>query len=180
MATLGTATHPDCEFQHAIDNQNKLGWFPMIMGYISLHWRGVQQAYYVSLGRRNTGKQWAIQLIIQFFNVSWDMWEHRNGITHDPNSPAQRRRAFALNARIQSEYRLGSQRLLPRDPRGFHKPLSHVLGYDLQDNEQWLSSVHFARICWSHRRDAARAAMDASRRALRNWLIPAPTQPVIP
>ena len=95
--------------------KNKLGWFPMIMGHISLHWRAVQHAYYVSLGKQNTGKQWAIQLIIQFFNVSWDMWEHRNGITHGSNSPAQRRRAAALNAQIHSEYSLGSKRLLPRD-----------------------------------------------------------------
>ena len=129
------------------------------------------------LGKRNTGKQWAIQLIIQFFNVSWDMWEHRNGITHGPNAPAQRRRASALNVQIHSEYRSRTFRLLPRDKRWFHKPLAHVLAYDIQEKEQWLSSVHFARIRWTNRRDTARAAMDASRQLLCNWLLPSPTNP---
>jgi hypothetical protein len=51
------------------------------MGRISIEWKVVQQAYYYEwLGKHNTGKKWALALIQKTFEVSWDMWDHRNEV----------------------------------------------------------------------------------------------------
>jgi hypothetical protein len=172
--------HPDSEITHVIDAQCAIGWFPFLMGHISNHWKSVQHAYFLWQGRRNTGKKWATQLIIQLQNVSWDMWEHRNGILHNTMTPAKLRALARLDDSIQEEYSAGTHRLLPRDHRWFDKPIETVLGYPFQEKEQWLSSVLYARIRWRHRRDVARASLDASRRVLRNWLVRAPPPPAVP
>jgi hypothetical protein len=53
---------------------------------------------------QNTGKQWAKKLIIQLFNISWDMWEHRNGIKFNTMTPAKIRETIELNRQIEQEF----------------------------------------------------------------------------
>jgi hypothetical protein len=67
------------------------------MGRMSLQWKAVQQRYYEWLGKRNTGKKWAMALIQKVWDVSWDMWDHRNNVRLKTITPAKRRRTLALN-----------------------------------------------------------------------------------
>jgi hypothetical protein len=66
----------NCSFKKALHAQNAIGWYPFLMGHISNYWSDAQQAYYTKLALDNTGKQWVKQLILQLFNISWDMWDH--------------------------------------------------------------------------------------------------------
>jgi hypothetical protein len=93
----------NCSFKKALKAQNSIGWYPLLLGHVSNSWRDVQQAYYTSLGLDNTGKQWVKQLILQLFNISWDMWEHRNGIKHNTIHPAKAREIQQLDLRIHDE-----------------------------------------------------------------------------
>lgn len=40
---------------------------------------------------QENSEQWVKQLIIQLFNISWDMWTHRNGIKHNTITAAKQR-----------------------------------------------------------------------------------------
>ena len=84
----------------ALFDQQNIGWYPFLLGHVSIHWRSVQQAYYTWIGHRNTGKKWVKQLILQLFNISWDMWEHRNGIKHNTLTPEKRRKLHTLDTTI--------------------------------------------------------------------------------
>ncbi len=75
--------------REAIRCQDKLGWYNFLMGCISLHWKAVQQRYYEWLGNRNTGKKWATALIQKVWDVSWDMWDHRNDVRLNTITPAK-------------------------------------------------------------------------------------------
>ena len=162
----------------ALDSQNDIGWYPFMMGHISHHWIGTQQAYYDSLSVQHTGRQWAKQLIIKLFNTSWDMWEHRNGIKHDTITPEKIRTLRHLDDSIRAEYSVGDKGLLPRDKRWLFHPLQTVLDtYTVVSKQQWLESVANARLKWARRRELARAAQDKSRQLLRDWLDSVPSHP---
>ena len=138
---------------------------------MSNHWQGVQQKYYEWISRRNTGRQWVQQLILQLFNVSWDLWEHRNGIRHNTPTAANLRELALLNGRIQQEFDTGDKNLLPRDKQWLSIPRERILSeYSTAQKEQWLASVDFARLRWTRRRDLAHIAMSRSRQLLRQWL----------
>jgi hypothetical protein len=49
----------------AIDAQDRMGWLAFFEGCIAVEWAGVQQAHFLWLGRRNTGKRWATSLVCQ-------------------------------------------------------------------------------------------------------------------
>lgn len=167
--------------RQAIKNQNDIGWYPFLLGHVSNHWRGVQQAYYDRLSLDNTGKQWVKQLIVQLFNISWDLWEHRNGIKHNSMTPAKLRAILVLDTRIRAEFDLGDAHLHIRDKRWFVKPLHTILDtYTTVEKGQWLASVEMSRWRWTRRRDLHRFQQDASRQLLRNWMATQPTPPNLP
>jgi hypothetical protein len=137
------------------------------MGHISNYWSDAQQAYYTSLALDNTGKQWVKQLILQRFNISWDMWEHRNGIKYNTVTPARLLATQRLDKKISEEYQTGDKSLLPRDRKWFPKSLEHTLThYSSVQKAQWLASVDNARWRWTRRKDLLRAPQDASRQLL--------------
>lgn len=161
----------DCTFKEALKNQDDIGWYPFLMGHVSNHWKGVQQDYYNSLALDNTGKQWVKQLILQLFNISWDMWDHRNNIKHKTLNPITLREIAILDTRIREEFELGSQELLSRDKRWFSKPHKVIIAkFTKVEKEQWLASVSNARWRWIRRREITRASQEASRRLLLNWI----------
>ena len=164
-----------CDFKPAIASQDFIGWYPFLLGHVSNHWRGIQQAYYEWLGRRNTGKKWIKLLIQQLFNVSWDMWEHRNAIKHNTPTAAKLREIQALDVDIRQEFSTGSTNLLPRDVQWFKHPSETIItSYSIQEKKQWLTSVAHARFRWARRRELERSSQNSSRTLLRNWLIPIP------
>jgi hypothetical protein len=136
----------DCTFREAVLDQDTIGWYPFLLGQVSIHWKSVQHAYYQSLGLDNTGKQWVRLLILQLFNISWDMWEHRNGIKHKTLTPAKRRAIQLLDQRIYSEFATGSRHLLPRDKRWLRGSAHDLVAkLDTVQKSQWLASVANAR-----------------------------------
>jgi hypothetical protein len=146
------------------------------MGRVSLQWKAVQQRYYEWLGRRNTGKKWATVLIQKVWEVSWDMWDHRNDVRLKTITPAKKRRILALNLLVANEYERGREGLRTKDQHWLSKPLEHILQYDLNRKEQWAESVQLARVRFGNQA-AHEAAMNRRQRELLNtWLaLAAPT-----
>ena len=93
------------------------------MGFWSWRWAEVQQAHYMFLGKRYSGRRWLVLLIQQIWNTSWDQWEHRNAIFHAAEVlrlQAERRAA------IQAAYS-GPLRSSPRFRFLFRRPLDRRL-----------------------------------------------------
>ena len=158
----------DCPFKQALLDQNRIGWYPLLLGHVSNHWQGVQQKYYDWLNLQNTGRQWVKQLILQLFRISWDMWEHRNGIKHQTMTPAKLLAQRKVDDLIRAEYNRGYSDLLPQDKKWLDLPLLSLLeNYTLVQKKQWLASVSTARCRWKRRREIARASLDASQRLMR-------------
>jgi hypothetical protein len=65
--------------------QDLIGWDYFIEGFIPATWIESQTQHFLSLNRLESGKRWASALIRKMWNIAWDLWEHRNSITHMTN-----------------------------------------------------------------------------------------------
>jgi hypothetical protein len=102
-----------------------------LMGRLSIRWRDVQHRYYEWLQRHNTGKAWLQALIKKVWEVSWDMWDHRNEVRTTTITPATMWETENLNKQIIEQFEEGVVGLGQKDHHFLDKPLGHVLGYDL-------------------------------------------------
>jgi hypothetical protein len=72
--------------------QQKIGVYGMIRGYISKEWVQEQQQYLYSRekdGNNKTydsGKKWATHLVLHFWNCNREIWKNRNEAVHNPTS----------------------------------------------------------------------------------------------
>jgi hypothetical protein len=67
--------------------QSRLGWQAFIEGAILQTWAAKQHKYYEWIKQKNTCKQWLTTLIKKFWELSWNMWDQRNGDLNNPSSP---------------------------------------------------------------------------------------------
>ena len=51
----------------AINAQDQIGWLAFLEGCIAVKWAGVQDAHFLWLGGRNTGKRWATSLLVKLW-----------------------------------------------------------------------------------------------------------------
>jgi hypothetical protein len=54
------------------------------MGRLLDCWAPLQHKYFQSLGKLTKGHSWAVPLIVQLWQLSWNQWDHRNEINKTP------------------------------------------------------------------------------------------------
>jgi hypothetical protein len=67
-----------------VQAQDLIGWRAFLEGAVLKAWAAKQQDYYDWIQRRNTRKRWITTLIKKLWEISWNMWEHRNGELANP------------------------------------------------------------------------------------------------
>jgi hypothetical protein len=134
-----------------VTKQDSIGWKNFLEGCVLQEWAEKQQEYYEWLQRRNTGKRWITVLIKKLWEISWNMWEQRNGEVNNPASPASLREHARLDAKITQEYEDLST-LYIRDRRWFRRPKEVLFTEPLEYKTQWLESVCLARARYARRR----------------------------
>jgi hypothetical protein len=74
---------------------------------IAIEWAGVQEAHFIWLSCRNTGKRWATSLIVKLWEVAWDLWDHRNQIKFNLEMAQDLARKESILLAVCSEYAFG-------------------------------------------------------------------------
>jgi hypothetical protein len=156
--------------REAVMYQDELGWYNFLMGRISIQWKEVQHRYYQWLGKRNTGRKWATALIKKVWEVSWDMWDHRNKVRLNTVTPAQIRRNEALDALIHDEYLRGTTGMTPRDHHWLSHAKERILEYPYERKEQWGESIQLARIRFGNRDEHEAASNRQQRVLIGTWI----------
>jgi hypothetical protein len=54
-----------------------------VKGRIAKSWTPLQSTDFAGQQLRNTGKSWAAALTLAIWELSWQMWDHRNDILHN-------------------------------------------------------------------------------------------------
>jgi len=128
--------------------QAHIGWDRMMDGWISRKWRDHQERIWKSIKSRKSSLRWTAALIQKMWDVSWDMWEHRNKELHEGDTAQQAILHSAVDAQIKKLYEGGAQQL-PRDALKFlQTPQETVLSYTLALKRLWLESVKAAQQRW--------------------------------
>jgi hypothetical protein len=156
--------------QCALVAQNTIGWYNFLTGKVSIRWQHVQQQYFNWLKRRNTGEAWVTALIKKLWEVSWDLWDHRNEVRLNTLSPINHRILEDLNAQISAKFNTGIAGLGHREHHWLDKPKAHVLGYDKEHKAQWLASLDLARARFINRREFAASSLRKQRKMMDAWL----------
>jgi hypothetical protein len=149
-----------------IRKQTSVGWRVFLEGGLLKEWASKQQDYYDWLDKKNTGKRWTTTLIKKLWEISWDMWEHRNGELHHPASPAAFREHARLDALITLEY-ANIRSLSRKDLRWFRRPQAVLVLEPIDYKLQWLESVRLARARFKRRH---RLDLTVERKAMREYL----------
>jgi hypothetical protein len=115
-------------------DQDVVGWGAFLVEGGVLHvWAAKQQEYYYNwIKRPNTGQRWITILIKKLWEISWNMWEQRNGEVNKPKSPASLREHTWLDALITTNYKDAST-LAIKDRRWLRrlKELLNTNGWNL-------------------------------------------------
>jgi len=127
------------------EEQTQIGWDKLLDGWISQYWRNQQEKSWSQIQSRKSSKRWTAALIQKLWDVSWDMWDHRNKELHSGGNDQQQILHSAVNDQISQAYDGGAQQL-PRDALHLLRtPKETILQYPLESKQLWLKSVHTAQ-----------------------------------
>ena len=121
---------------HAIREQNAIGWSKFLEGCISKEWRIVMENYYDGIKSRKSGKRWTIMLIQKLWDVAWDQWEHRNGILHDQEHLLLTQ---STDRQIAELYHQAQRIPRFRRPHHFNRTLQEILDKEFSARKIWLN-----------------------------------------
>jgi hypothetical protein len=157
--------------REAVYAQDAIGWYNVLLGRLSRKWSDVQARYLESIQKRTTGRRWTIAILEKLWDISWDMWEQRNGIAHDPAHPRAIAQLQSKQREVTDIFATGCQYLLPRDQRLFAKGADKITAGTLMEMDQWISSVLLARSRASSINDEYAASLRAERVSFHRWLV---------
>ena len=161
------------QIQSIIEQQTKVGWKNFLYGRVVPAWQH-EHTKLVPSKNGYKSKRWLTQLIRKLWNVAWDLWEHRNGITHSADHPWRIEERNITADKIREQYYLGTTTLLRKDHHRLSRPQEELLTLDHDEQTKWLQSVVASRKQYEQsltRTDESHSQMVVNMRTnLSNWL----------
>ena len=156
------------ELRAALEEQDSIGWFNFLLGRISSKLTVLQDSHFKTIGGTNTGLRWTTALIKKLWDISWDMWEHRNGIAHDRAHPWKLQARQELLATAREHRSLGIESLPPED----HHFVTSDDDLDALPDEtivQYIRTVSLGQDEVAVREERTRRALHRRRNFWLNW-----------
>ena len=156
--------------QHAVAEQDRIGWYQFFLGRLGKKWSDAQQRYIDSLNQKNTGRRWTIAIIQKAIDMAWDMWEQRNDIKHNTLHPRAALAVLDIKVKLQLLYRKGCNGFLSQDKLLFSKSEVKLLKGEPNEMLQWISSVQHAKKRAAQAKKDRAATMQIERALMKRWL----------
>lgn len=122
-----------------IQEQESISWRRFFEGWIHHSWYLLHGSHYKFLKSRRPGKRWVVALIKKQWEISWDLWEHRNGILHEKENVVSLAEARKIDKNIREVYLdFIHCNLSNRDKHLVHLSLSQRLSKDSTYKKIWL------------------------------------------
>ena len=125
--------------------QGIISWDNFVTGLWSKKWAEIQDVYYKTKKKRNTGHRWAVKVSTYIWQVLKSMWDHRNSVLYRHSSGTLLNGREDLLAACQLELDIGTTSLddiytdyLDTDI----ETLDNMKTYDLK---LWFSTIRRAR-----------------------------------
>jgi hypothetical protein len=114
--------------EQTLHDQQTLGWNLFFDGFITHSWMSTQQSYLEFLSKKTTGiilskktagKRWLSRLIMQLWEVTWDIWRHRMKIVDTIDSQSLNAQMATLDIQVQDRFNRFHDTLIPAMQRWF-------------------------------------------------------------
>ena len=152
--------------------QSRIGPNAFAEGLLTPQWIRAQGKHLKDIESKKNPSRWMTELIRKLWNVSWDMWESRNGEVHKNKETRKTQIIAALDTDIRRRYSEGqTNRFLPMmERRFFSEDIEEILKHTEYQKRAWLLiAKRYIE------RDRQRVARSRSIRIMREWLIPGST-----
>jgi hypothetical protein len=151
----------------AMVEQDNIGWYNFITGFISSKWRVIQQAHLKELGSMKSAILWISRFQKRIWEIPWVLWQHRNEFLHNDGATLHFQETAAINRSIREEYDIGGNNLPATHQHLFHDNVDELLRKNITTKQIWLMSVWSAR---DHHSPAQNEARDEIAEAsYRRW-----------
>lgn len=151
----------------AMVEQDNIGWYNFITGFISNKWRIIQQAHLKDLGSMKSAILWISRFQKRIWEIPWVLWQHRNEFLHNDGATLHFQETAAINRSIREEYDIGGNNLPATHQHLFHDNVDELLRKNITTKQIWLMSVWSAR---DHHSPAQNEARDEIAEAsYRRW-----------
>ena len=128
-------------------------------------WAKVQQQHLdQTMDNRRSATKWAATLTTKLWNLSYQMWKHRNHILHRNEEAQSNLYSDAQNHTIQSLYNQRDPMMPHTDLRLFQRPLSEALTMKPTEQRRFIRQLKAAIAAHKSRLEQPQA------QALRAWL----------
>lgn len=152
--------------------QTGIGPNAFMEGLLTKAWEPAQREHLTTIGSKKNPSRWMKELIKKLWDISWDMWDSRNGEVHRNTITRKEQIIAQLHADITSTHHTGNDnRFMPWMEKEFFKqPLDTILQNTEYQKRTWL---HLATRYIE--RDRQRVARNRSVRIMREWILPGST-----
>ena len=139
----------DQMFAIAAKEQDDVGWSNLFKGHIVKSWSVIQQKYYATMYHNPPSVyNWSTTIISHLYDLSHDMWNHRNEIVHEKVAQSLNAQELQqLHSNITHQYQLGSTSVLPMHRHMFQDTLNTLLSKSADDKKYWLLTIQASRLC---------------------------------
>ena len=101
--------------------------------------------YYQQLGKRNSGRRWAIRLIGKLWQITHSMWCHRNEALHESPIINARHGLEQLHTAVRAELQQGQDRLAVVFQGYFRDYAETLLGKPAHYIKRWFLDIRIKR-----------------------------------
>ena len=124
------------EIRHALGVQKNIGWRQFWTGKLGVPWVMIQQKYFETQERRNTGVRWGAKVVKSAWAIIWKYWGVRSNWTHSTSSLWYLSACLQLQTEITAEYRRGPERCCGLTSRSWKRPLAKILATNVVDKKK--------------------------------------------
>jgi hypothetical protein len=156
----------------AIQDQDRIGWWPFLLGWTAKSMTVAHAKNLLLVKPQNRPDSWTKGLLLQLWDFSFEMWDHRNKILHGPTLTfTQLSELGALLALVKIEFTKGPITLL-----NHHKWMltdeskSWALSNSIQRTQKWLDTIRLSRKAYTHQQSKLNTQLARQQRRLRDWL----------
>ena len=149
---VGEENHPEdqCMVKEASHHQHMIGWGAAALGFLSNKWQLVQQQHFHKTGSNQSSKQVIAVLIRKLWDISWDLWNHRNRWIEAGKAKMTQDMIASLQERICLHYNKGTSGVSIHTHHLFKIPLNSILIKPVRDQIAWLACVVASRLQNKH------------------------------
>jgi hypothetical protein len=121
-------------------SQDSLGWHLLLEGIFASTWAETQNAYYIQIGKKNSGHRWLVELIKKMWKIAWDIWTYRNGIAEEVNKLASTK---SLNQQITTTIETIAKLSTVSQPHLYSSKLTRTIKAGTNSSKRsWLLAIN--------------------------------------